>query len=166
MFLKDHFKEIFNKASLENNILVKEDIIIKWVHRFGFDSLNDLLLQSPLTKEENKEQISLIEEKYEEEKYEEEKYEEENKEQISLVEEKYEKENEQEIKFKLLETSKNQEETNCKSNDEKNHTNDKYENKTYENAKNNKNNYIRANKLPLPHINDLRKWINNEKKAS
>ena len=63
MLLKDHLIEVFKKASLENNLLLKENLVVKWVHRFGFDSLNDLLIHSPVQKEnheeENQEQIKL-----------------------------------------------------------------------------------------------------------
>jgi len=44
MLLKNHLIEVFKKASSENNILLKENIVLKWVHRFGIDSLNDLLI--------------------------------------------------------------------------------------------------------------------------
>ena len=43
MLSKEHLKEVFTKASLDNNSSTKENIIKKWVHRFGFDSLNDFL---------------------------------------------------------------------------------------------------------------------------
>ena len=61
MLLKNHLIEVFKKASSENNILLKENIVLKWVHRFGIDSLNDLLINSPVlreyqVKEENQEQ--------------------------------------------------------------------------------------------------------------
>jgi len=46
MLLKNHLIEVFQKASSENNILLKENIVLKWVHRFGIDSLNDLLIHS------------------------------------------------------------------------------------------------------------------------
>jgi hypothetical protein len=63
MLLKNHLIEVFKKASSENNFLLKENIVLKWVHRFGIDSLNDLLIHSPVQKEnheeENQEQISL-----------------------------------------------------------------------------------------------------------
>ena len=67
MLLKNHLIEVFKKASSENNILLKENIVLKWVHRFGIDSLNDLLIHSQVLREyqleeENQEQISLIEE--------------------------------------------------------------------------------------------------------
>ena len=44
--------------------MLKENIVLKWVHRFGIDSLNDLLIHSPVhteneQEEENQEQISL-----------------------------------------------------------------------------------------------------------
>ena len=63
MLLKNHLIEVFKKASSENNILLRENIVLKWVHRFGIDSLNDLLIHSPEQKEnheeENQEQIRL-----------------------------------------------------------------------------------------------------------
>jgi hypothetical protein len=63
MLLKNHLIEVFKKASKENNFLLKENIVLKWVHRFGIDSLNDLLIHSPEQKEnheeENQEQIRL-----------------------------------------------------------------------------------------------------------
>ncbi|MCR8538008.1 MAG: hypothetical protein JJ839_005890 [Prochlorococcus marinus CUG1430] len=44
--------------------MLKENIVLKWVHRFGIDSLNDLLIHTPVLREykfeeENQEQISL-----------------------------------------------------------------------------------------------------------
>jgi len=57
MLLKNHLIEVFKKASSENNILLKENIILKWVHRFGIDSLNDLLIHSPLLGENQKKKI-------------------------------------------------------------------------------------------------------------
>ena len=63
MLLKNHLIEVFKKASSENNFLLKENVLLKWVHRFGIDSLNDLLIHSPGQKEnyeeENQEQIRL-----------------------------------------------------------------------------------------------------------
>ena len=64
MLLKNHLIEVFKKASLENNFLLKESIVLKWVHRFGIDSLNDLLIHTPVPREyqleeENQEQIKL-----------------------------------------------------------------------------------------------------------
>ena len=51
MLLKNHLIEVFKKASFENNFLLKEDIVLKFVHRFGIDSLIDLLTHTqPLGK--------------------------------------------------------------------------------------------------------------------
>ena len=110
MLLKNHLIEVFKKASLENNFLLKENVVLKWVHRFGIDSLNDLLIHSPQQKEnqreeENQEQISLIDEVPEE-----------NQEQISLIDEVPE-ENQEQIKLELSKTFENIEETKLESND-------------------------------------------------
>ena len=86
MLLKNHLIEVFKQASLENNFLLKENVVLKWVHRFGIDSLNDLLIHSSLQKE-NQEQITLIDENHEEE----------NQEQISLIDENHEEENQEQI---------------------------------------------------------------------
>jgi len=64
MLLKNHLIEVFKQASLENNFLLKENVVLKWVHRFGIDSLNDLLIHSSVQKEnqseeENQKEISL-----------------------------------------------------------------------------------------------------------
>ena len=67
MLLKNHLIEVFKKASSEDNILLKENIVLKWVHRFGIDSLNDLLIHTPALseyqlEEENQEQTTLMDE--------------------------------------------------------------------------------------------------------
>ena len=64
MLLKNHLIEVFKQASLENNSLLKDNVVLKWVHRFGIDSLNDLLIHSSVQKEnqheeENQGQIRL-----------------------------------------------------------------------------------------------------------
>ena len=64
MVLRNHLIEVFKKASLENNTLLKDNIVLNWVHRFGIDSLNDLLIHSQVLREyqleeENQEQIKL-----------------------------------------------------------------------------------------------------------
>ena len=128
MLLKNHLIEVFKKASSENNILLKENIILKWVHRFGIDSLNNLLIHSPVQKEN---------------------HEEENQEQIRLE------------SFKTLE---NLEETNCESNYLKISKNNQIFS-TKEDS-NQINQCIKPQKLPLPNIKNLRKWINKDKKAS
>ena len=158
MLLKNYLIEVFKKASSENNFLLKENVVLKWVHRFGIDSLNDLLIHSPLLMEnqyeENQEQISLIDEVGEEE----------NQEQISLIDEVGEEENQEQIKLKLSKTFENLEEKKCESN---------YQGTPISNGifskDHNPNNIKKLSdkqKLPLPNIKNLRKWINKDKKAS
>ena len=151
MLLKNHLIEVFKQASLENNFLLKENVVLKWVHRFGIDSLNDLLIHSSLQKE-NQEQISLIDEVHEE-----------NQEQISLIDEVHE-ENQEQIKLELSKTFENIEETKWESNGLETGSINEISSK---NQNSNKINQFTENpKLPLPDIKNLRKWINNDKKAS
>jgi len=173
MLLKIHLKEVFKKASSENNTLLKENIILKWVHRFGIDSLNDLLIHGPALREyqleeENQEQITLMDEVDEEENQEQitlmdEVDEEENQEQISLIEEVHE-ENQEQFKLELSKTFKNIEETKWESNGLETSSSNEI---SSENQNPNKiNQFTETPKLPLPYIKNLRKWINNDKKAS
>ena len=158
MLLKNHLIEVFKKASSENNILLKENIVLKWVHRFGIDSLNDLLIHSPAQREnheeENQEQITLIDENHEEE----------NQEQITLIDENHEEENQEQIMLEALKTIENSEETNSESNYLKISNNNQVVNIKQDSNQINK--YIKNPKLPLPNIKNLRKWINKDKKAS
>ena len=142
MLLKNHLIEVFKKATSENNILLKENIILKWVHRFGIESLNDLLIHSSLQKENQRE---------------------ENQEHISLIDEVHE-ENQEQIKLELSKTFENIEEKKWESNGlESASSNGIYS----KNQNSNKmNQFTETPKLPLPHIKNLRKWINNDKKAS
>ena len=157
MLLKNHLIEVFKQASLENNFLLKENVVLKWVHRFGIDSLNDLLIHSSPQKEkqceeENQEQISLIDE-----------VDEENQEQISLIDEVHE-ENQEQIKLELSKTFENIEETKWESNGLETASSNEISSK---NQNSNQINQFSENpKLPLPYIKNLRKWINNDKKAS
>ena len=67
MFLKDHLKDTYQKESFDNNHLMLENIINVWAHRFGPESLNELVVknqdQFKLTEEdqaeENQNQINL-----------------------------------------------------------------------------------------------------------
>ena len=137
MLLKNHLIEVFKQASLENNFLLKENVVLKWVHRFGIDSLNDLLIHSSLQKE-NQENISLIDEVHEE--------------------------NQEQIKLELSKTFENIEETKMESNGLETPRGNEISSK---NQNSNKINQFTENpKLPLPYIKNLRKWINNDKKAS
>ena len=143
MLLKNHLIEVFKKASKENNFLLKENIVLKWVHRFGIDSLNDLLIHSPEQKEN---------------------HEEENQEQITLIDENHEEENQEQIRLESFKTLENLEETNCESNYLKISNNNQVFNTKQDS--NQINQYIKTPKLPLPNIKNLRKWINKDKKAS
>ena len=144
MLLKNHLIEVFKQASLENNFLLKENVVLKWVHRFGIDSLNDLLIHSSLQKENQRE--------------------EENQEQITLMDENHEEENQEQIKLESLKTLENLEETNCESNYLK-FSSDNQVFKIKQDS-NQVNQLTETPKLPLPYIKNLRKWINNDKKAS
>ena len=143
MFLKNYLIEVYKKASLENNFSLKENIVLKWVHRFGIDSLNDLLTHSEVQKENQ---------------------EEENQEQITLIDENQEEENQAQIKIESFKTLENLEETNCESNYLKISNNNQFYNTKQDS--NQINQYIKNPKLPLPNIKNLRKWINKDKKAS
>jgi len=137
MLLKNHLIEVFKQASLENNFLLKENVVLKWVHRFGIDTLNDLLIYSSLQKE-NQEHISLIDEVHEE--------------------------NQEQIKLELSKTFENIEETKMESNGLETPRSNEISSK---NQNSNKiNQFTETPKLPLPYIKNLRKWINNDKKAS
>jgi len=158
MLLKNHLVEVFKQASLENNFLLKENVVLKWVHRFGIDSLNDLLIHSSLQKEnqpeeENQENTSLIDEVHEE-----------NQEQKTLIDENNEEENQEQIRLESLKILENLEEKNRESNYLKIANSNQVFN-IKEDA-NQVNKYIKTSKLPLPNIKNLRKWINKDKKAS
>ena len=140
MLLKNHLIEVFKQASLENNFLLKENVVLKWVHRFGIDSLNDLLIHSSLQKE-NQEQTSLIDEVHEE-----------NQEHISLIDEVHE-ENQEQIKLELSKTFENIEETKWESNGLETGSINEISSK---NQNSNKINQFTENpKSPLPYIKNL-----------
>ena len=159
MLLKNHLIEVFKKASSENNMLLKENIVLKWVHRFGIDSLNDLFTHAPdlreyQLEEENQEQITLMDDQDEEE----------NQEQITLMDDQDEEENQDQIKLELSKTLENIEETKRELNDIETSASNEIFNKDQN------SNYIKElpdiRGLPLPNIKNLRKWISKDKKAS
>jgi len=129
MLLKNHLIEVFKKASSENNILLKENIVLKWVHRFGIDSLNDLLIHTP-----------------------------------ALREYQLEEENQEQIKLELSKTFENIEETKWESNRLETSSSNGIFSKVQNS--NNIKQLTDNQKLPLPNIKNLRKWINKDKKAS
>ena len=129
---------------LKNNIFFKQNIILKWVHRFGIDSLNDLLTHTqPLRKYQ---------------------LEEENEEQTTLINEEDKEENQEQIKLELSKICENIEEKKLELNRlETPSSNEKF---SKDQDSNNLKEYTKNNKSPLPYIRNLRKWINNDKKAS
>ena len=144
MLLKNYLIEVFKKASSENNILLKENIVFKWVHRFGIDSLNDLLIHTP----------SLMEYQLEKE----------NQEKRILMDEVDDEENQEQIKLELSKTLENIEETKWELNHLETSINNGVFNK--DQLSNNIKELPDTKKLPLPNIKNLRKWINKDKKAS
>ena len=143
MLLKNHLIEVFKQASLEKNFSLIENVVLKWVHRFGIDSLNDLLIHTSLQKENQ--------------------LEEENQEQISLIDEVHE-ENQEQIKLELSKTFENIEKIKWETNGLETSSSNEISSK---NQNSNKiNQFTETPKLPLPYIKNLRKWINNDKKAS
>ena len=144
MVLKNHLIEVFKKASSEDNILLKENIVLKWVHRFGIDSLNDLLIHTSAQREYQ--------------------IEEQNQEQNTLIDEVVEEDNQEQIKLELSNTFENIKETKWESN----RLETTCSNETFSKDQNTNNieKLTDKQKLPLPNINNLRKWINNDKKAS
>ena len=140
MLLKNHLIEVFKKASYENNILLKENTVLKWVHRFGIDSLNNLLIHNPSLREYQ--------------------LEEEDEEQTNLMDEV----DEEQIKLELPKTVENSEEIKLVSK----RLETSSSNGIFSKDRNSNNIKQLTNKqnLPLPNIKNLRKWINNDKKAS
>ena len=143
MLLKNHLIEVFKKASSENNFLLKENVVLKWVHRFGIDSLNDLLIHSQVQKENQHEK---------------------DQEQISLIYEDHEEENQEHMKLELSKTLANSEERKLKSTGLETYSSNGTSSKNQNYNKINR--FNKTPNLPLPHIKNLRKWINKDKKAS
>ena len=146
MLLKNHLIEVYKKASSENNFFLKENVVLRWVHRFGINSLDDLIINSPVQKENQQE---------------------ENQEQISLIDEENEEnqaQNQERIRLESLKISENLKETQYESNYLENSINNEITNSRQD--FNQKNKYTEISKLPLPYIKNLRKWINKDKKAS
>ena len=132
MFLKDHLKDTYQKASFDKNHLMVENIINRWAHRFGIESLNELCVN--------------------------------NQDQIKLIEEDQVKENQ--INLELLENVQYKEDIEFKSKETKRFNNTEIIDKDIYGSHKYKSEYKETEELPLPNINNLRKWINNNKKAS
>ena len=134
MFLKDHLKDTYQKASFDNNHLMLENIINVWAHRFGPESLNELFVK--------------------------------NQDQFKLTEEDQAESSQNQINLELLKNVEYEEEIELKSKETKKSNNTEIIDKDIYGSYKNESEYKDTEELPLPNIKNLRKWINNEKKAS
>ena len=134
MFLKDHLKDTYQKASFDNNHLMLENIINVWAHRFGPESLNELFGK--------------------------------NQYQFKLTEEDQAEASQNQINLELLKNVQYEEEIEFKPKETKTPNNAETIDKDIYGSYKNESEYKDTEELPLPNIKNLRKWINNEKKAS
>ena len=133
MFLKDHLKVTYQKASFDNNHLMLENIINIWAHRFGPESLNELVVK--------------------------------NQDQFELTEEYQAEANQKQINLELLKNVQYEERIEFKPKEIKTPNTEIIDKDIYGSYKN-ESEYKDTEELPLPNIKNLRKLINNEKKAS
>lgn len=134
MFLKDHLKDTYQKASFDKNHLMLENIINVWAHRFGPESLNELFVK--------------------------------NQDQFKLTEEDQAEASQNKINLELLKNVQYEEEIEFKPKETKTPNNTETIDKDIYGSYKNESEYKDTEELPLPNIKNLRKWINNEKKAS
>ncbi len=134
MFLKDHLKDIYQKASFDKNHLMLENIINVWAHRFGPESLNELFVK--------------------------------NQDQLKLIEDDQAETSQNQINLELLKNVQYEEEIEFKLKETKKSINTEIIDKDIYGSYKNESEYKDTEELPLPDIKNLRKWINNEKKAS
>ena len=151
MFLKDHLKDTYQKASFDNNHLMLENIINVWAHRFGPESLNELFVK-------NQDQFKLTEEDQAESSQ--------NQINLELIEEDQAEVNQNQINLELLKNVQYEEEIEFKPKETKTPNNTETIDKDIYGSYKNESEYKDTEELPLPNIKNLRKWINNEKKAS
>ena len=151
MFLKDHLKDTYQKASFDNNHLMLENIINVWAHRFGPESLNELFVK-------NQDQFKLTEEDQAEASQ--------NQFNLELIEGDQSEANQNQINLELLKNVQYEEEIEFKPKETKIPNNTETIDKDIYGSYKNESEYKDTEELPLPNIKNLRKWINNEKKAS
>ena len=151
MFLKDHLKDTYQKASFDKNHLMLENIINVWAHRFGPESLNELFVK-------NQGQFKLTEENQAEASQ--------NQINLELIEEDQAEVNQNQINLELLKNVQYEEEIEFKPKETKTPNNTETVDKDIYGSYKNESEYKGTEELPLPNIKNLRKWINNEKKAS
>ena len=151
MFLKDHLKDTYQKASFDNNHFMLENIINIWAHRFGPESLNELFVK-------NQDQFKLIEEDQAKTGQ--------NQINLELTEEDQAEANQNQINLELLKSVQYEEDIKFKPKETKKSNNNEIVSKDIYGSYKNESEYKDKEELPLPNIKNLRKWINNEKKAS
>ena len=151
MFLKDHLKDTYQKASFDKNHLMLENIINVWAHRFGPESLNELFVK-------NQDQFKLIEEDQAETSQ--------NQINLELTEDDQAEANQNQINLELLKNVQYEEEIELKPKETKTPNNTEIIDKDIYGSYKNESEYKDTEELPLPNIKNLRKWINNEKKTS
>ena len=151
MFLKDHLKDTYQKASFDNNHLMLENIINVWAHRFGPESLNELFVK-------NQDQFKLTEDDQAEVSQ--------NQINLELIEEDQAEVNQNQINLELLKNLQYEEKIEFKPKETKKSNNTEIIDKDIYGSYKNESEYKDTEELPLPNIKNLRKWINNEKKAS
>ena len=151
MFLKDHLKDTYQKASFDNNHLMLENIINVWAHRFGPESLNELFVK-------NQDQFKLIEEDQAKTGK--------NQINLELTEEDQAETSQNQNNLELLKNVQYEEEIEFKPKETKKSNNIEIIDKDIYGSYKNESEYKDTEELPLPNIKNLRKWINNEKKAS
>jgi len=151
MFLKDHLKDTYQKASFDKNHLMLENIINVWAHRFGPETLNELCVK-------NQDQFKLIEDDQAETSQ--------NQINLELTEEDQVEVNQNQINLELLKNVQYEEEIEFKPKETKTPNNTETIDKDIYGSYKNESEYKDTEELPLPNIKNLRKWINNEKKAS
>ena len=151
MFLKDHLKDTYQKASFDKNHLILENIINVWAHRFGPESLNELFVK-------NQDQFKLLEEDQAETSQ--------NQINLELTEKDRVEANQNQINLELLKNVEYEEEIEFKPKETKKSNNTEIIDKDICGSYKNESEYKDKEELPLPNIKNLRKWINNDKKAS
>ena len=151
MFLKDHLKDTYQQASFDKNHLMLENIINVWAHRFGPETLNELCVK-------NQDQFKLIEDDQAETSQ--------NQINLELTEDDQVEVNQNQINLELLKNVEYEEEIEFKSKETKKSNNTEIIDKDIYGSYKNESEYKDTEELPLPNIKNLRKWINNDKKAS
>ena len=151
MFLKDHLKDTYQQASFDKNHLMLENIINVWAHRFGPESLNELFVK-------NQDQFKLIEDDQAETSQ--------NQINLELTEEDQLEVNQNQINLEFLKNVQHEDEMEFKPKETKKLNNSELIDKDIYGSYKNESEYKDTEELPLPNIKNLRKWINNEKKAS